>query len=85
MLDYMPDAAWQDIVLGVGQLLFLVALIPSLRSEDKPALGTSVMTGALLTVFAVVYLTLGLLFSTISSLIIALGWWTLAFQKLRKR
>ena len=49
---------------GIGSLLLAVALIPSLRSEDKPALTTSLLTASCLAVFAVVYASLELWYST---------------------
>jgi len=77
---------WQDWVISIGQFLFLVALIPSIRSAEKPALGTSLMTGIVLTVFAFTQFTLDLYFSVVSAIAIAIGWYTLAWQsyKLRK-
>jgi len=77
---------WQDWVISIGQFLFLVALIPSIRSAEKPALGTSLMTGIVLTVFAFTQFTLGLYFSVVSAITISIGWYILAWQsyKLRK-
>ena len=76
---------WQDWVITVGQFLFLVALIPSIRSAEKPALGTSLMTGIILTIFAVAQFTLGLYFSVVSAITISIGWYILAWQSYKKR
>lgn len=51
----MLKTRWQDLVLTVGNLLFLLALIPSLTSVHKPAVGTSLLTGAVLVSFLIVY------------------------------
>lgn len=78
----MFDMPWQDMIFTVGGIVFLVALFPSIFSEDKPALSTSFTTAFTLSVFALTYATLELFFSSISTGLLALGWWTLAFQKL---
>ena len=51
---------WQDIVLSVGAWIFFIALIPSIKSRDKPAIMTSLPTGIVLVIFALTYATLGL-------------------------
>ncbi|OGG47253.1 hypothetical protein A2671_02625 [Candidatus Kaiserbacteria bacterium RIFCSPHIGHO2_01_FULL_49_13] len=76
---------WQDIVITVGQWIFLVALIPSIRSTDKPAFWTSVMTGGILLVFGLTYATMGLWYSAFSSACLALGWCYLSYQKWRQK
>ncbi len=72
---------WQDIVLAVGSLVFSIALIPSLRSKDKPAFATSVVTFLVLITFAITYMTLSFWFSTVAIAINALTWLVLAIQK----
>lgn len=74
---------WQDIVIAVGQWVFLAALFPSLLSSDKPALATSLLTGGILAVFAAAYFSLGLVTSALSTVLVSAGWLTLAFQKYR--
>jgi hypothetical protein len=75
---------WQDLVLGAGSVVFSIALIPSLLGREKPALGTSVLTGSALTAFIAVYASLSLWFSTVTTAVTALCWWTLAYQKVRQ-
>lgn len=75
---------WQDIVLTGGTIVFIIALLPSVLSKDKPAVSTSIMTGTVLIVFAYVYFTLSLWFSTLTTALTAALWFTLAVQKLRK-
>ena len=76
---------WQDIVLSVGQYIFVIALLPSVFGKDKPALSSSLLTGTVLGVFTVVYATLGLWNSTIASTLVTATWFLLAWQQYRKR
>lgn len=73
--------AWQDIVLSVGSWIFIIALIPSLISKDKPPTATSVLTGAVLLVYTFVYFSLHLWLSMASTGILALAWLALGVQK----
>lgn len=68
-----------------GGLGFAAALIPCLRSKDKPALTTSLMTGGILTVFTAVYFTLGLWLAFSATLVTATMWLILAAQKVGRR
>ena len=72
---------WQDWVFSVGQVVFLIALIPTIRGKDKPALTTSAVTSLILAFFAYTYFTLELWFSTVSSIAMTAAWATLAIQK----
>lgn len=73
---------WQDWVLTAGSALFAFALLPSVLGKDKPAVSTSFMTGTVLLIFAFVYWTLSLWISTITTVITAILWLTLAIQKI---
>jgi hypothetical protein len=75
---------WQDIVLAVGSISFAGALVPSLRSSNKPALATSVITGGWLSVFAATYATLRLWFATATTAVTAALWVLLAMQTRRQ-
>lgn len=79
----MFDIPWQDFVLSLGNLVFFIALLPSIFSKDKPAFLTSTMTAFFLTTFGIVYATLGLWFSVAGVFLSALGWTILAFQSYR--
>jgi hypothetical protein len=72
---------WQDWVIASGSLMMSMALIPSIVGHDKPALSTSLLTGTILALFAIVYSTLNLWFSTLSTSLIGMLWLILAFQK----
>lgn len=74
----------QDWVLSACQWGFLLALVPSLLSKDKPVIGTSVMTGMLLAIMAITFATLALWVSAISTAIVALAWFVLAGQRIMR-
>lgn len=74
---------WQDIVISIAQLCFVIAMIPSIRSNDKPALATSVMNVCLVTVIVICLFSLQLWFSAVSAVAVALAWGILAIQKLK--
>jgi len=76
---------WQDVVLTIGQVIFIVALFPSILSKDKPALQTSMLTSAVAFSIAVVYLTLSIPFAAISAALNGTLWLVLAVQKWRTR
>lgn len=76
---------WQEIVLTIGQIIFIAALFPSILSEDKPALQTSILTSAVAFSIAVVYVTLSIPFAAISAALNGALWLVLAVQKLRMR
>ncbi len=76
---------WQDIVLAIGSWVFIIALIPSIKGKEKPPISTSIVTGCILAVYAFVYATLGLEASVLSTGFMALAWFTLAVQKMRKK
>jgi heme O synthase-like polyprenyltransferase len=72
---------WQDIVISICQTSFLVALVPSIKSNHKPAVTTSVMYAILLCVIAFSLATLHLWLSAITALAGAVPWFILALQK----
>ncbi len=74
---------WQDVVLTIGQVIFIVALFPSILSKDKPALQTSLLTAAVALSIAVVYVTLSIPFAAISAALNGALWCVLAVQKWR--
>jgi hypothetical protein len=76
---------WQDIAISIAQWVSIVALFPSVWSNDKPALTSSLLTAACIVVYAVAYLTLGLTVSTVSATLLLVMWLVLAYQKWRMR
>ena len=79
------DLAWQDVVISLGGYIFLIALIPSILSKDKPARSTSILSGGVLLVFAFTYATLDLWSSMISTSLLSVGWLFLGWQKHRQK
>jgi hypothetical protein len=75
---------WQDFAITAGTITFIFALIPSIYSNNKPAMATSLMTGSVLTVFTIVYITLSLWFSAVTTAITALLWFVLSAQMFLK-
>lgn len=73
--------SWQDVVFTIGQVIFVFALIPSIKGKDKPALLTSVITVLILSTFAISYATLSLWGSMIGAVLNCTGWTILAVQK----
>ncbi len=76
---------WQEVVLTIGQVIFIVALFPSILSKDKPALQTSMLTAAVAFSIAVVYVTLSVPFAAISAALNGMLWLVLAIQKWTSR
>jgi len=76
---------WQDLVFSIGSWIFIIALIPTIRGKQKPEFSTSLVTAIILFIFAITYLTLGLLISAISTVGTSTGWFILAYQKYRQK
>jgi hypothetical protein len=76
--------SWQDLVFGVGSLVFIVALIPALFSEEKPPLSTSIPTSLVLISFSLTYATLDLPFAAITGAISGCMWGAIAILKHRR-
>jgi hypothetical protein len=77
--------SWQDLLLAIGSISFSVALVPTLRSDSKPALSTCVVTAVWLAVFTIVYATLSLWLAAVTSAVSAAMWFVLAAQVFRRR
>jgi hypothetical protein len=75
---------WQEIVLAAGQVAFILALIPSLVSRDKPEIWTSIITGVVALSISVTYFTLHLGLASISAFFNFVFWLVLAVQKLQQ-
>ena len=72
---------WQDLVIAAAQVFFIIATIPSIKSQDKPALMTSAMNLTLVWIVAATQLTLQLWFSAITAFAIGVCHLTLTIQK----
>ena len=76
---------WQDAVITIGTICFIVALMPSLLTKNKPSIWTSSFTGASLYVLSWTYFSLDLVFSAVVALVLAAEWTILAAQVVRLR
>ncbi len=76
--------SWQDIVLSISVLAFNIALIPSLRSSQKPQITTSVLTTLFLIPEVIVFFSLKLWYSFAMALLNAIFWSLLAFQRYKQ-
>lgn len=72
---------WQETVLAIGQIAFIIALLPSVFSNDKPEIWTSIITGTVALSIAVTYTTMNLPLAAISAFFNFVFWSILAFQK----
>lgn len=76
---------WQDVVISVVSIAFAVALIPTLVGKQKPAFSTGLLTTVGLAVFVVIYLTLGLWLSAMTSAVSAAMWGVITHQSRQVR
>ena len=73
---------WQDWVLSVIQIVFIVALVPTMLHENKkPTLSTAVMITLGVATASFVYFTLALWGSCVATFIHALQWAIIAYQR----
>ncbi|MPZ48853.1 MAG: hypothetical protein GEU75_06000 [Dehalococcoidia bacterium] len=72
---------WQDWVFSIGGFVILISLIPTIRGDQKPALTTSVMSLAIISIFAVTMATLGLWLSASANAGVAAAWGVMAVQR----
>ena len=75
---------WQEIILALGQIVFIIALLPSVFSKDKPEIWTSIITGSVALSIAITYLTMHIPFAAVSAFFNFVFWSVLAFQKFRQ-
>lgn len=73
---------WQDIVIGVVQFCYIIALVPTIRGKNKPELVTSAMNVVLVMIVTFCLLTLRLWLSALSAFGVGLTWGVLAVQRL---
>ena len=72
---------WQDIVIAIGQWVFIIALIPSIAGKEKPALTTAILSGVMLLAYTATFASLSLWAGSASSFFGACAWFILAWQK----
>lgn len=75
--------SWQDAVFASAQVVFIVALLPAIRSDQKPPFVTCMATMLAMIAILVAVSSLGLWFSTLVTAITATQWCILAYQTFR--
>lgn len=75
---------WQETVLAVGQIVFIIALLPSVFTKDKPEIWTSIITGSVALSIAVTYFTMRIPFAAVCAFLNFVFWSVLALQKSRQ-
>ena len=74
----------QDYIIAATQWGFLIALLPTLlHKTHKPAILSSLWTGALLLILSATFLSLSLINGALSSFAVAIVWFILAYQRFR--
>jgi len=77
----MFELSWQDLIFMLGNVVFFVALIPSIVSENKPSKWTSLSIAIVLSLYVITYYSLSYVYATVTGAISTLAWWVLYFQK----
>ncbi len=75
---------WQDIVISIAQIFSIIALIPSIRSKDKPAKTTSLIAMICVLAITICLFTLQLWLGSFTAFLIAVCWGILYIQKRKK-
>ncbi len=75
---------WQQTILAIGQVVFIIALLPSVFSNDKPEIWTSIITGSVALSIAITYTTMSLPVAAVSAFFNFVFWAILATQKHRQ-
>lgn len=73
---------WQDWVFAVGEVVFLIGLLPTVFADEKPAPLTSFPTAAMLYAFVVVQYSYRNWMTLVLSLVTASLWVVLGVQAL---
>jgi hypothetical protein len=72
-----------DLIFTAGSFVFLIALMPSIFTENKPNTKTSLTTSIILFVFTYNYIDLNLYFSAAVGFLTGVAWLVLYFQARR--
>lgn len=78
---YLPQK-WQDLVFFVGEVVFLVGLVPSIINDNPPDPWTSFPTAFMLFTFMLVHASFKLWFTFSLTWITAMLWVVLGIQGL---
>jgi hypothetical protein len=83
MRNLWKKEQWQDLVLGGGQIVFIVGLMTSVLTHYKPAPFTCVSTAAVLASFIAVYISYRLWFTLVMNTFAMALWIVLAIQVIK--
>jgi len=72
---------WQDIVPIVGNIIFAAALIPSIRTKQKPHRLSCALTAGVLWVYVGTFWSQTLLFWSLATVATAIVWTILLIQR----
>jgi hypothetical protein len=75
---------WQDIAITICLVALNIGLVWSIRTGNKPDLRTCQFTAPSLAVITICFLTLGLWLSATLEGVMAVGWFILWFQQVRR-
>lgn len=70
--------------MALGQVVFILALLPSVFSSDKPEIWTSIITGSVALSIAITYITMAIPVAAVSAFFNFVFWSVLAVQKYRQ-
>ncbi len=76
--------AWQDWVLALSNVILGLSLIPTIRSHDKPALSTGIITTVLVGVVAATMLTMELWLTAAITFVNSGAWGVITVQKVQQ-
>ena len=78
---------WQDAVFAAGGFILAATVLPTLRSDDKPAWPTSISLAVILAAYAVLFATLDLVLAAVGAALqsVLWGWGVLQTRRARRR
>lgn len=80
LVSRVRSMKWQDVVFSIGEVVFMVGLVPSVLGPDKPAAITSLSTAAMLLAYLAVHRSFKLWGAFVLTLITVTMWSILAGQ-----
>lgn len=76
---------WQDWTISIGQIVLAAALIPTIKSKEKPPLSTSLITAIMIGTIAFCFSTLQLWFSASTAGLSSFAWFFISYQKFNQK
>ena len=75
---------WEDVVIGLGNIVLSISLISAVRDSQKPPLITSIPTTITVYIFCIAQISLGLYLTTTVTFVVATLWAVLAWQRFKQ-